>query len=146
LVAGVGAAACLAFRQGTDGLLLGVAGAAWLLGHVIADLGQMAGRLSSYFSGYSESLTADTTTVGVVELVGMVLLLAALGVIAGRPLVSLVATVVGRAKGRGTGAAAPRVGIAALRDPGQGSSHGAFSAVGLSDDPPSDPERFRPPR
>ncbi|MBC9819808.1 hypothetical protein [Terrabacter sp. MAHUQ-38] len=174
LLVGVVAGACYALRRGSDGVLLGIAGTSWLTGHLSADVGQTAGRLWSDFYGGTEGIWRATTVVGLLQLAAIAMLLAALAAMAWRPAFRLVALgwarapeLVQRVRARSgpdetaAPASAPRVGIATIRDlesgsrPGRsgawsdGSSvgwgDGARSGVGFSDEPGSDPDRFRPP-
>jgi hypothetical protein len=127
LLAGVAAAACHILRAGADGVLLAVAGTSWLAASVVADLGQTAGRMQSYFYGFTDGLTAGTTAVGALQLVAVALLLAALAIMARRPLLALATA--------GWGAAA-----------GSGVGFSDDDAQDRKSDPTSDPRRFRPPR
>jgi hypothetical protein len=167
LVAAAAACAGYGLRRGSDGVLLGVVGTVWLMAHVAADLGQTAGRLATGFYGDSSVLRA-TTVVGVLQFVAVAILLAALAVMVWRPVVRLVVSGWTTAAARwrrirpevdaSEPKAPPRVGIATIRDvePGPGltsagpsSGHwsdGGDTGVGFSDDPGSDPTRFRPPR
>ncbi|GAB3888921.1 hypothetical protein [Terrabacter terrigena] len=134
LLAGVVAAASHAFRRGSDGLLVGAAGASWLAASLAAGVGQTAGRMQGYF-GFTEGLTADTTAVGVFQLAALVVLLGGLGAMVRRPALAFAGAV--RARGsallgstrrrtstRGAGPALgadgtpapPRVGTATIRD------------------------------
>lgn len=162
LVVGVAAAVCHGFRRGTDGLLLGVAGASWLAAHLAADLGQTAGRLGGDFYGAGEGIDKGTTVVGVLQFVAVGLLLVAIGTMAWRPVLALVVAAWSRgsalvrrlrdrakrdeAEGETGTPTPPRVGIATIRDLEPGAGHGSFSGVGFSDDAGSEQDRFRPPR
>jgi hypothetical protein len=171
LLAGLAAAACLALRPGVDGLVLGVAGTAWLAATVTANLGQTAGRVSSGLYGDSNRIVPTQTWAGVLQYVAVGLLLAALGVMTGRTAARVAVSgaasagrwardLVQRQRGpadddaAAAPASAPRIGIATMRDPAPGSrpgsgawsGDGARSGVGFSDDPGADPDHVRPPR
>lgn len=171
LLAGVAAVACYALRRGSDGVLLGVAGTSWLAGHLSADLGQTAGRLWSDFYGGTEGIWRATTMVGLLQLAAIAMLLVALAAMTWRPALRLVAVAWARGSElvqqvrqrrkrdeTTSPASPPRVGIATIREAEPGSrpgpsgdwssgwGDGARSGVGFSDDPGSDPDRFRPPR
>ncbi|KRB46236.1 hypothetical protein [Terrabacter sp. Root181] len=178
LLAGLTASACLALRPGSDGVVLGVAGTAWLTATVTANLGQTAGRVSSGLYGDSNRIVPTQTSAGVLQYVAVGLLLAALGVLTGRPVARVAVSGAASARRWARGlvhrprgpadegaaaspAAAPRIGIATMRDaapgsrpgsgawsggPGDGWGDDARSGVGFSDDPGADPDHVRPPR
>lgn len=131
LIAGVVAAASHAFRRGSAGLLLGVAGTSWLAASLVAGIGQTAGRMEAYFFGLSEGLSAAMTLAGELQLAGTALLLAAIGWMVRGPVASLATAAWSRGSAlaeasrrrsstAGPGGdgetAPPRVGIATIRD------------------------------
>lgn len=164
LLVGVAAGACYGLRRGSDGVLLGAVGTSWLAAHLAADAGQTSGRLWSGFYGTDEGMVRATTAVGVLHFAAIALLLAALVVMAWRPVLRLVSAtatkveeVARRARKRaaddeaGAAESLPRVGIARMRDvepgrepfvrPGRSTGHwsdGGDAGVGFSDEPGRD--------
>ncbi|WP_020143782.1 hypothetical protein [Terracoccus sp. 273MFTsu3.1] len=168
LAVGLAGVVAYAFRPGTDGRILGVAGLAWAGSHVVGGLGHRLGDTLSGLFDDGDQLVVQTLPAGYLEVASAALLVVSLGLLVLRPLVALVRSAVVRAgalarrlSARGetsdaagtTEPATPRVGIATIRDvPGgpevraAGRREHAGTGVGFSDDPAADPDRFRPPR
>jgi hypothetical protein len=167
LAVGLAGVAAYAFRAGTDGRILGVAGLAWVASQVVGALGRRVGDTLSGIFGDGDQLDVETLPAGYLEVGSAVLLLAALGLVVMRPVAALARPAVVRARSLGrraatretsgaagaAEAAAPRIGIATIRDVPGGSDQRAAArrdhagtGVGFSDDAGADPDRFRPPR
>ncbi|MBW8729691.1 MAG: hypothetical protein JF622_01540 [Terrabacter sp.] len=168
LAAGLAGVVAYAFRAGTDGRILGVAGLAWAASQVVGGLGHRVGDTVSGLFGDDDQLVVETLPAGYLEVASAALLVASLGLLVLRPVAALTRSAVVRAQAlarrggthdeasdaAGTPeSAAPRVGIATIRDvpaaPGAraaGRREHAGTGVGFSDDPTDDPDRFRPPR
>jgi hypothetical protein len=139
LLVGVVAAGAYTFRPGPDGVVLGATGASWLVAGLAAGAGQTAGRMQSYFAGFIEGLSDATTFVGVLQLLSLGLLLAALAMMVGRSLATTTQVAsarltrlarsvqrrpapdrdlpgAGASPAAGAPAGLPRVGIATFRD------------------------------
>jgi hypothetical protein len=171
LVVGLAACVVYAVRRGSDGRILGAVGVVWVTAQVVSGLFGRLGEMSGDFFG-SEDFTFEVYLGGRLEVLSVLALAVAVGAIAWRPLVALARAMWARA-GWAQEASAwvvrqarrasqsdapdeqepdgppPRVGIATIRDarptydqPGWHATDG----VGFSDDPTSDPDRFRPPR
>jgi hypothetical protein len=169
LAAGLGGSLAYAVRPGADGRILGAAGLAWAGAEVVGALGRRWGEAASGM--YGETSHVETLPAGVLQVVSAVLLLVAVAVVVCRPVVGLVRSAVVRSRAmirrhrtRADNSsavaagepAAPRVGVATIRDIGSGErsrarrgaglSPGDPRGVGFSDEPGADRDRFRPPR
>lgn len=169
LLAGLCGALAYAFRPGADGRVLGAAGLAWLAAEVVGTLGRRMGDTVAGMYGPSDTFRVDALPAGVLQVAAAVLLLIALGAVVRRPVLGLVRPAFVRARAlvrrvlsRGAATvepasgepSAPQVGIATIRDVGTGDpvargatvrAERAGTGVGFSDNPGSDPDRFRPP-
>ena len=168
LAAGLAGVLAYAFRAGTDGRILGVAGLAWAASQVVGGLGRRVGDTISGIFGDGDQLVVETFPTGYLEVASAALLVVSLGLVVLRPVAALARSAVVRARALArraathdevsdaagtTETAAPRVGIATIRDVPRGPGHPpharrehAGTGVGFSDDPTVDPDRFRPPR
>lgn len=171
LVVGVVACVLYAVRRGPDGRILGAVGVAWVAAQVSADFVRRVGEATSDYYGNGD-FHFEVYLGGQLQALAVVFLAVAVGAIAWRPLVALaraawaragwaraawawVVRLVRRSTERARASEPepegppPRVGVATIRDarpaydePGWHAGEG----VGFSDDPSSDPDRFRPPR
>lgn len=172
LAAGLAGVVACALRDGSDGLVLGAAGLAWAASQVVGGLGRRLGVAISEIFGDGDQLAVETLPAGHLEVASAVLLVVSLVLLVLRPTVALVRSAANRARalarrqgardeaadvGGGAEPAAPRVGIATIRDVPGGPDRRAATrrehagtGVGFSDDPTDDPtddpDRFRPPR
>ena len=98
LAAGLAGVLAYAFRAGTDGRILGVAGLAWAASQVVGGLGRRVGDTISGIFGDGDQLVVETFPTGDLEVASAALLVVSLGLVVLRPVAALARSAVVRAR------------------------------------------------